>query len=229
MNRRSFTIIEIVVAMVIVAILTTLVIIPAYQSALASSQEKICAENQELLKNALDIYAMEHDVMPGSLSELPASYTRRAYAQRVKEHTVYDRIMLSLAGAIISWDQRGNAYAQNFMRTYLTKGDIKIMTCPSDTTPPPGGVSYCLNANLAGKSSSVYKHLAGNIILIADCDNANGVFSSGNTLSFRHNRTLFNAAGKANMITRNGSQRSVATSETASISTSDICIPSNTY
>jgi competence protein ComGC len=200
MRTRSFTIIEILVAVIIIGILVTLVLIPAYQSAIDASQERVCEANLQALKTALDIYAMEHDVMPGSLSELSDSYTRRAYAHVMKEYNGYNRIMVNLAAAIVSWDERGRAYAQNFMRQYLTKGDLKTMTCPADTTPPPGGVSYGLNANLAGISTLVYRSLPADIILIGDCD----VATFNNVAGFSYRHSMVGGNGKTKAITRGG-------------------------
>jgi prepilin-type N-terminal cleavage/methylation domain-containing protein len=221
MRTKAFTLYEILITIVILGILVTLVLIPAYQGALNASQEQVCTANQQVLKTALDIYAMEHDAMPGSLSELPGSYTRRAYA---KVMTGYTKFVTKIATAIISWDERGKAYAQNFMRNYLTKGDLKLMTCPSDSTPPSsGGISYGLNAGLAGMSSARYKALPANVLILADSDSA--TLANIGSFTYPHGKTLLNYRGKVNAITKGGTKQTVRQDDTCALSQVVIYVP----
>jgi len=180
MEKRSFTFLEIMVAMVIMGILITLGF-PIYQGFIENSKSRICETNLKALKSAMDIYAMEYDTMPGSLSELPPKYIGKAFAQIMREKSAWK---VKLAYFLVEQEEKGFVYADVFINR-LTKGNINLVTCPKDKTPPAaGGVSYGFNAQLANMSSKNYRKLASSVSLIADSDQP--TFVNEDTYAYRH-------------------------------------------
>lgn len=199
MKRRSFTLTELLVVIVVIGVLATLGV-PMYQGVIENSKATVCEENLKALKTALDIYAMEHDTMPAAISLLPYEYIKKAYAQHMQTEGAW---RVKLAYFIVEWQERGLAYAGNFVRD-LAKGDIKIITCPNDpTSPAEGGISYGVNSTLVGITSQSYRSLLANTVLIGDCENA--MFNSSADLSERHKHPKFlNTETYAQVVTKNG-------------------------
>jgi hypothetical protein len=114
---------------------------------------------------------MEHDTMPGDLSQIPSETIKRAYASVLKEKGAWK---IKLARFILQWQERGLAYAQPLgLKHRLAGGNEAMLTCPADTTPPAqGGVSYGLNSALRGMTSREYRALARTTVLIGDSDSA---------------------------------------------------------
>lgn len=180
MRKIAFTLVEILVAVVILGILVT-VGIPTYRNLIEEQKAKVCQTNLEVLKKSLEIYIMEHDVIPANISQIPSEYLKKAYAQILQKNGAWK---IKLAYFILDWQKRGFAYAA-FLKDDIAKGDVTLVTCPADTTPPAaGGVSYGLNNELAGKSSQTYRLMPGGTLLIGDCDNT--VFSGASGLSKPH-------------------------------------------
>ncbi len=175
MREKAFTILEIVVAIVIVGILGTLGI-PAYQNVLESSKEKVCTANLKTLQKGLDIYIMERGTVPGSLSELKREHLEKAYAQVMNEKDGWQK---RLAYFIVEGPKWGLAYAQ---------GDyLPHLRCPKNPNTAENAFSYGLRNSLANISAAEYKLLPANTVTIADA-NA-GVFSyyAGNSSNIPNN------------------------------------------
>jgi type II secretory pathway pseudopilin PulG len=180
MKKQAFTLMGIIVVVIVIGILAT-VTIPIYQNAIEDAKAKACQTNLEALLVALDIYAMEQDKIPATLSELPWEYIQRAYVKILQKKDVWK---IKLAYFILEWQKRDFAYAEHFINR-LAKGDIKLITCLADTTPPAeGGISYGLNSTLANMSSQEYQALSADTFLIGDCESA--TFTSSDDLSKRH-------------------------------------------
>lgn len=172
MGKRSFTIVEIIVSLVIIGILATFGV-PFYLNIIENSKAKICESNLQALRTALDLYAMEHDKFPASLSMLPHRYIREAYKRRSKEKDFWQ---VELAYFILRMKQQGVVYASgNFLKDEIAKNNLNIITCPMDhegLPPASGGYSYGVNASFADMSYADYKALPGDTPLVADCENA---------------------------------------------------------
>ncbi len=180
MKKQAFTLTEIVIVVIVIGILAT-VAIPIYQNTIEDVKAKVCQTNLEILQVALDSYAMEQDKIPATLSELPWEYIQKAYVKILQKK---DAWKIKLAYFILEWQKRDFAYAQSFINQ-LAKGDIKLITCPADTTPPAqGGISYGLDSILGNMSSQEYRALSANTFLIGDCESA--TFTSSDNLSQRH-------------------------------------------
>jgi prepilin-type N-terminal cleavage/methylation domain-containing protein len=161
MKNRGFTLVEIFVTIVIVGILATIGL-PVYQNILESSKEKVCDTNLFTLKKAVEIYTVEHDSVPGSLSQLNDKDIEKAYASVMSGKGAWQR---KLAYLIVEGPQWGRAYAaapQSFGMPHLR--------CPSNPDKSAAAVSYGLNSGIAGISAYAYKKLSSDTVVVADSD-----------------------------------------------------------
>lgn len=185
MRKRAFTLVEIVVVIVIIAILVT-VGIPVYQVAVEDSKAKVCQANLEALSLAVDTYVMQNDAVPASLSHLDPQDIKNAYVEILHGRGGW-RIKLALF--ILDVHRANSAYAQGVavvsFKDAIAKGDINLITCPMDNTPPgDGGISYGINQSILGLTAVQYRNVDGNIVIIADNDTL--TFSDLSGLAERH-------------------------------------------
>ncbi len=162
MKKKGFTLIELIVVVVIIGILAVLGI-PAYQSIVTDSYAKVCAKNNEALAIAANILIMENDGISASMSQLPAEYIKRGYAQVLKQK---DSWKLKLAYFIIGLEKGNLAYAGELLNR-LSGGKNNLLVCPAQE---PGKNSYGINKIMLGKTAAQIKALPPDTILIADCD-----------------------------------------------------------
>ncbi len=175
MEKKAFSIVEIVVAIVIVGILATLGI-PTYQNVLESSKEKVCTTNLKTLQKGLDIYIMEHGTVPGTLSELKREHLEKAYAQVMSEKGAWKA---RLAYLIVEGPQWGLVYAQ---------GDyLPHLRCPKNPNISPTAISYGLNDRVTPLSVAEYKALSSNAVTIADADSGTFSYFAGNSSNIPNN------------------------------------------
>ena len=194
MAHRAFTLLEIIIIVVVVAVLAT-VGLPVYKNTVEDSKAKVCQVNLKAISAALDVYAMEHDTIPGDLSKIPSEYLEKAYAKIMQEKGSW---RIKLAYFIVGSQERGLAYAG--LLHDISGGNIKLITCPADTTPPSaGGVSYAISGVIANQSSRYYRALAGGTTVVADSNSANGLSRPGD-LDPRHKRYNFLSANKYGLI-----------------------------
>jgi len=185
--KKGFTLLEIVIVLVVLGILATLSF-PLYQNTIENAKIKVCETNLETIQAAIEIYGLENDRMPGSISQLKPEHLRRAWVKVFKEENPWK---IKLSYFIIDLQNKGLLYAQDsFVRRYLG-GDIKLITCPKDETPPRWsadgtieGVSYGINSDAADETFQDYKLLGGDTIIIADCESER--FTALTALQERH-------------------------------------------
>ncbi len=175
MKKKAFTIMEIIIVVVVIGILATLSF-PIYQNVIADSEAKVCETNLEALNTSLEIYAMEHDGMPGDLSELSPEHIQKAYARILQEKGAWK---IKLAYYIVGWEQRGLAYAG--LLNDIAGGNMKLMICPAAV---PGERSYGMNSALAHITSQDYRALSDDTLFIGDYENA--TFTNLTDLKERH-------------------------------------------
>ena len=180
MRRKSFTIVELVIVVIVVGILATLAF-PAYQNFIESQKERACETNLKTIKAALDAYAMDNTVMPASLSSLPVNYLKDAYAKILNNKK--EAWKIKLAYFVVGFKERGLVYAQNIPG--IVSSTLK---CPSDTDFVQRGAksSYALNSAFAGtgKTSADYRNMGEQSIIAADSKKP--VFESIADLDGRH-------------------------------------------
>jgi len=182
--KRYFTLVEVLLVVVILGIIATIGI-PLYRGTVERAKAKACEANLKVIHAAVEVYGLENDILPATLSQLEPRHFQKAWAQVLKKE---NGLLIKIANFIVDFDRRGMAYAEEgFLSRYL-KGESKYLVCPSDLTPFPSGVSYGLNAYLKGMSFKDYNVLQqsmGGVLLIGDCDQP--YFSSLGELASRHN------------------------------------------
>lgn len=234
--KRSLSLLELSFAVLIVFVLAT-ISIPMYKNTVENAKAKVCETNLKMLQAAVEVYGLENNVLPGSLTQLQDRHIRRAWAQIFRGE---NKFLLKCAYFLVDFDARGLAYAQeasdryfdngnssggtgsssllqmasgssgstgsesgstsssvptkgpaNFFSKYLS-GSIQYITCPADTTPPPSGHSYGLNAELANMSLSEYKKLKNSdasFAIVGDSDDP--LFDTESALTDRHVKVGF--------------------------------------
>lgn len=151
MKRKSFTLIEILIALIILSILASLSV-AVYQKTVDANNERICAQNLKVLQAAIDIYTVENDALPAALSlltprQIYLAYSRVAGKRKENPFSIALRKMFSTEPAI--------AGGEIFISRYLA-GNIKVFCDPTvnGCTPPsvggcnspafpPGGIFQC--------------------------------------------------------------------------------------
>jgi prepilin-type N-terminal cleavage/methylation domain-containing protein len=168
--KKGFTLTEMLVVILIIAILSVVAIFQ-YNSTIEKNNSDVCSSHLQLIKGALDIYIMEHGVLPSSLAELRQTDIDKAYAQGGMKRYGW---RLKVARFIADTQESGLAYA-SFIDD-LAPG----LRCPS---APAGTASYALNPLLAGISVDNYKQ---NLVV-----SAGGpiIFDAvANSYSYRHKK-----------------------------------------
>jgi prepilin-type N-terminal cleavage/methylation domain-containing protein len=132
MKRKSFTLIEILVALIVLSILASLSV-ATYQKTVDANNERICAENLKVLQAAIDIYTVENDILPAALSQLNPRYIYLASSRVIGERK---ESFLSVAFRKIFSTEQALAVetqGQLFKRRYLG-GKKKIFHDPAAGT-----------------------------------------------------------------------------------------------
>ena len=72
--------IEVLIGIIIAGIFATFAI-PAYQNTIEDQKSRLCQARLLSLKAALDIYVIDNNVVPGTLSSIPQSLVDREFAR----------------------------------------------------------------------------------------------------------------------------------------------------
>ena len=147
-----------------------------YRGMVEDGKAKLCETNLRALKSALDVYVVEHNVVPGALSMIPRKDIDAAYA-RLEQGK--DGWKVRLASWIVAADGSAMAYA-DFLQD-LAVGNLKILACPANKA---GGISYGVFQGIEGLTAESYKALPSSQILIGDCSSS--TFKNADELAKRH-------------------------------------------
>jgi len=172
--KKSFTLLEILIIVIILGILTTFAI-PTYYNIVQKAKAKGCAVNLRVLMAAVDAYAAENSVLPATLGEIPQEHIERAWAKVLEEEGAWK---IKLVHFIVDFDKRTFAYAQRPTLREFHRGSRKDFICPADDTvdrSDPNYTSYVLSdtitqGGLRGGpiSFSQYKALDPETVIIRD-------------------------------------------------------------
>jgi type IV pilus assembly protein PilA len=169
MRVKAFTIIEMLVAIIILGVLATLAI-NQYQGFVENADAQVCETNLKALQTSLDLYALEHDTVPAAVSEIPEKYIEKAFASIMRQKGSWKT---KLAYLVVDWKNSGFAYAQTLDRLRdLAKGNTSILRCPK---VPIGQESYGINSIILGQSIRFYRRIKRefpNFLAIMESDNA---------------------------------------------------------
>lgn len=158
MKRKSFTLIEILVALIIVSILASLSI-ASFRKTVDLNQEKACIENLKVLQGAIDIYTLENDALPVNLARLTPRQINLAYlkvAGQAKENHLITSLK-NIFGIKPALAQPLPPLSQYY------GNNKKVFVCPADSITAPTnctGTSYCgsYTFNLSGNNYNSATH-----------------------------------------------------------------------
>lgn len=159
--KKGLTLVEILIVVAVVGILVTFAV-PGYNNMIEKSKARVCMTNQEVLLGAVEIYALENDQLPASLSKLNSSQMQRAWVKVLEKNGKWKT---KLAQFVVNLNHRGHAHAQSWISKYVDNHQNLI--CPADTN---GGISYGLNDALKNISRDDYENLVGSVAVVADSD-----------------------------------------------------------
>ena len=146
MKRKSFTLIEILVGLIIISILAALSM-ASYRKTIETNNERICRENLKTLWKAIDIYTMENDALPATLAQLTPQQIYLAHSQVVGEakenhFTAALRNILGIKPAL----------AQSLAKYYASNRNV--FRCPADTAAAAPAAGSC-NVNTTSVFSCI--------------------------------------------------------------------------
>lgn len=200
--KKSFSLSEVLTAVVILTILITIGI-PISRSVVEQSRSKVCETNLRAIGAAIEIFTLEREQLPASLSQLQKQHIQKGWAKTLEHQNSF---LFRLASFIASFSPEEQAHAEiSFFKDFL-EGDLKAITCPLDQTPPPSGVSYGINQKAVSmplEAADYNKKMNPYGIMIADCDQVD--FTNISELSFRHTdfKSIFTKSNYASALTFN--------------------------
>ena len=179
MKKTGFTLVEILAAIIILSILTSLSIV-AYQKTLETNDERICQQQQKILQGAIEAYTIENDSLPNELAQLKPDHIHLAYLKVAGQRPEGPGL------ASNSQSQRNKLLAlwQDFLgtrpaiaQTPVELGkyynyDTRILRCPDDKTvsSDPKYTSYKINTYDFIDTADLKDTVKANTALIYDKD-----------------------------------------------------------
>lgn len=161
LRTRAFTLVETLMAVVVLTVLAAIAVsvYTGYRDRVAIMVDET---NQKILQAAVKIAAASTGSVAGSLSELAPEDVGKAYAGVMRGRRPYT--LLAYVAEFWKEAYGGDvAHADTFLPPQYYNKNLKVITCPSDQTPPKGfdakgrpfgGVSYAINKKFRGKPYS---------------------------------------------------------------------------
>lgn len=151
MNKKSFTLLEILVGLIIITILASLSI-ASYRKTVETNDARICKENLKVLQAAIDLYTLENNSLPLTMAQLTPRQIYLAYSQVVgkpKENHLFSSLknMLGIKPALAQGLPPLPRYYGNNRNVFRCPADtaFNIGVCTIDTTTPFTCGSYDFN------------------------------------------------------------------------------------
>ncbi len=180
MKKNGFTLVEILAAIIILSILTSLSIV-AYQKTLETNDERICQQQQKILQGAIEAYTIENDSLPNELAQLKPEHIHLAYLKVTGQRAV---VGLPIAQATGRQGNKLLAFWQDFLGTRPATAqtpvelgkyynyDTRILRCPDDKTAStdPKYTSYKINTYDFIDTADLKDPVKANTALIYDKD-----------------------------------------------------------
>ena len=161
---------------VVIGLIIATFTLVGYRQLLENARQRVCSTNLKALGAAVEIYALENDVLPATLGDLKLEHLLKGYAKAIDSRDWFTKFSYFF----IKINTPPDVYAQFLTPENLKKYGVtpEIFRCPADTNGPP---SYGINANLVGKK---LEDIPEGEVVIADCDHY--TFTSQDEFSFRH-------------------------------------------
>lgn len=180
MKKKAFTLVEIMIALIIVSVLVSLSIV-TFQKTIEANNDRLCRQNLKVLQSAIEIYTIENNALPATLSLLTPEQIHLAYEKVVgkpKENRLAGYFN-NLIGIKPLFADLGKYYGN----------DPKARRCPADKITAIGDDSYILNPAFTSKSDLENYP---NTVLLSDT----GFFHKKDTFSGETYRIGINPAGE---------------------------------
>lgn len=176
-KRNGFTLMELMIVLIVIAILAAIAI-PIYSNYVEKQKIDICTAHEEAILEAIKIYDMKYDQMPGSLAKVWRKFGDEALAvvwERKKKEADY--IYLAYMSMhkfkyffanILSFGT-ANAQTPTLPNFSTLIADKSILKCPSDNHT----MSYGINRNATVKADGTprrFRDLLPTLIVVGDCD-----------------------------------------------------------
>ena len=143
MKKKAFTLVEIMIALIIVSVVVSLSIV-TFQKTIEANNDRICRQKLKVLQGAIEIYALENNALPVTLSRLTPEQIHLAYEKVIgkpKENRLAG-FFNNLMGVKPLFADLGKYYGN----------DPKVRRCPADKT-----VSSDTNYTSYTKNDDVFK------------------------------------------------------------------------
>ncbi|MDO8747665.1 MAG: prepilin-type N-terminal cleavage/methylation domain-containing protein [Candidatus Omnitrophota bacterium] len=145
MKKKAFTLVEIMIALIIVSVVVSLSIV-TFQKTIEANNDKICRQNLKVLQGAIEIYTIENNALPATLSLLTPKQIYLAHEKVIgkpKENRLAGYFN-NLIGIKPLFADLGKYYGN----------DPKVRRCPADKTSATGISSYALDAGSVGSGKT---------------------------------------------------------------------------
>lgn len=136
MKKKAFTLVEIMIALIIVSVVVSLSIV-TFQKTIEANNDRICRQNLKVLQGAIEIYTIENNALPATLSRLTPEQIHLAYEKVIakpKENRLAGYFN-NLIGIKPLFADLGKYYGN----------DPKVRRCPADKITATGDSSYIRN------------------------------------------------------------------------------------
>lgn len=181
-QNRGFTIMELMVAVVILGILASMALV-GYQGYRDRAALMVDETNQKVLQAAVKLYAYDHNALPASLSDLRPRDFQRAYALVIEGRKPYT-LLAYLQENLGVMTAEAHVGAPGPLHPEYYQNNVNILRCPSDTN---GGVSYQISNVFSGTPlSTLLNPLNAGSTLIFESDTAGNGANPATAIVFRH-------------------------------------------
>lgn len=187
--HRAFTLLETLFAVLVITIVAAMAI-ASYQGYRDRVAMLVDETNQKILAAAVKVAAANSGSVAGSLGELTPADLNRAYALVCEGKRPYT--MLAYLGEVAQGLFSGSvAEAESFLPAKYYNNNLKVISCPSDETPPTG--FNAAGKPIGGKSYKIHSQARDEpFSWLNDPRNARKVLiqecSEGEDKEFRHKR-----------------------------------------
>lgn len=151
MRSKSFTLIELLIGLVILAILASISFL-TYSKAIDSNKQKICMQNELLINTLLELYTREENPDTIILSSIPDVYFEKALAKvkKLDPFFIHKRFVYK---KIESLSHKKSCYAAELTELI---GRKDFLICPSDrNTANNNGSSYAIYSALSNWDTAI--------------------------------------------------------------------------
>ena len=161
MRKKAFTLVEIMIALIIVSVVVSLSIV-TFQKTIEANNDRICRQNLKVLQGAIEIYTIENNALPATLSLLTSEQIHLAH-EKVIANPKENRLagfFNNLIGVKPLFADLGKYYGN----------DPKVRRCPADKTvsTDTNYTSYTKNDDVFESKDDLEDY--SNVVLLSDAN-----------------------------------------------------------